>query len=132
MLYPLIHHCCIQVDPVSSEYLTALQLLMRFQETFTAWLHILALVPRSIVWLLRFPAAGEEHLMRTAKAWAGDEVASRVRFSDMAQKEEHILRCRVADLFLDTLEVRTGSSEVLGQALIIFISAMRTQWLASE
>lgn len=71
------------------------------------------------MWLLRFSAAGEEHLISTAKTWAGDEVASRVRFSDIAQKEEHILRCRVADIFLDTLEVRTEPSQVPGQILIL-------------
>ena len=43
--------------------------------------------------------------MRTAMQWGGDEVASRIRFSEVAQKEEHIIRCRVADIFLDTVEV---------------------------
>jgi protein O-GlcNAc transferase len=83
------------------------RILARFdtvQDIFAAWLRILAQVPRSILWLLRFPAAGEEHLIRTAKAWAGDEIASRVHFTDVASKEDHIQRCRVADLFLDTIE----------------------------
>ena len=71
------------------------------------WLKILSLVPRSVLWLLRFPAAGEEHLLRTAKAWAGEEVASRVRFTEIARKDDHIMRCRVADIFLDTIEVQT-------------------------
>ena len=78
-----------------------------FQDIFAAWLRILELCPRSILWLLRFPAAGEEHLIRTAKAWAGDEIASRVHFTDVATKQDHVQRCRVADLFLDTLEVRS-------------------------
>lgn len=43
--------------------------------------------------------------MRTAKLWAGNEVASRIRFTDVAKKDEHVYRARVADLFLDTLEV---------------------------
>lgn len=77
-----------------------------FQEIFAVWLRILVRVPRSILWLLRFPRAGEEHLIRTARQWAGDEVASRVRFSDVVDKEAHIYRGRVADLFLDTTEVR--------------------------
>lgn len=43
--------------------------------------------------------------MRTAKAWAGEDVASRLRFTDVAKKDDHIKRCRVADIFLDTAEV---------------------------
>ncbi|KAF5386146.1 hypothetical protein D9615_002508 [Tricholomella constricta] len=67
-------------------------------------------VPGSILWLLRFPAAGEEHLKRTARAWANEEVASRIRFTDVAPKEEHVQRGRVADLFLDTAEAWTWHS----------------------
>ncbi|KAG1882155.1 glycosyl transferase family 41-domain-containing protein [Suillus subluteus] len=72
---------------------------------FATWLCILARVPRSILWLLRFPPAGEAHLIQTAKEWAGDEIASRIRFTDVAAKDYHIYRCRVPDLFLDTSEV---------------------------
>jgi len=82
---------------------------------FAVWLEILKEVPRSILWLLRFPAAGEEHLLRTAKAWAGQDVASRIRFTDVAKKEEHVYRARVADLFLDTVEcnAHTIAADVL-------------------
>ncbi|OBZ79822.1 putative UDP-N-acetylglucosamine--peptide N-acetylglucosaminyltransferase SEC [Grifola frondosa] len=82
---------------------------------FATWLHILHKVPRSVLWLLRFPAAGEEHLLRTAKSWAGEEVASRIRFTEVARKEEHIYRGRVADLFLDTVEcnAHTITADVL-------------------
>lgn len=96
------------------------------------WLRILTRVPRSILWLLRFPPAGEEHLMRTAKQWGGDEVASRVRFSDAAQKEEHIIRCRVADIFLDTLEVCFFVHLVPAQSHNKYDSATRTQLPASK
>lgn len=37
--------------------------------------------------------------------WAGAEVASRIVFTDVASKAEHVHRGRVADLFLDTTEV---------------------------
>ncbi|RPD82549.1 TPR-like protein [Lentinus tigrinus ALCF2SS1-7] len=82
---------------------------------FLVWLRILRKVPRSILWLLRFPAAGEEHLMRSAKLWAGEEVASRIRFTDVAKKDWHIFRARVADLFLDTAEcnAHTIAADVL-------------------
>ncbi|ORY03989.1 hypothetical protein K493DRAFT_311549 [Basidiobolus meristosporus CBS 931.73] len=71
---------------------------------FKVWLRILSRVPNSILWLLRFPAAGEAHLIRTAEEYAGKEVASRVIFTDVAPKNVHIHRGRVADLFLDTPE----------------------------
>lgn len=77
----------------------------RIQEIFSVWLNILRRVPRSVLWLLRFPAAGEEHIRRTAKSWAGEDVASRVIFTDVTSKELHISRSRVVDLFLDTIEV---------------------------
>lgn len=82
---------------------------------FATWLHILARVPHSILWLLRFPAAGESHLIQTAKEWAGDEIASRIRFTDVAAKDHHIYRCRVPDLFLDTSEcsAHTVAADVL-------------------
>ncbi|EGO24549.1 glycosyltransferase family 41 protein [Serpula lacrymans var. lacrymans S7.9] len=82
---------------------------------FATWLRILAQVPRSILWLLRFPAAGEAHLLRTAQMWAGQEVASRIHFTDVARKEQHIYRCRVVDLFLDTVEcsAHTVAADVL-------------------
>ncbi|KAI6013045.1 glycosyltransferase family 41 protein [Pisolithus marmoratus] len=83
------------------------------QLIFWTWLRILYRVPRSILWLLRFPAAGEPNLIQTATAWAGPEVASRIRFTDVTAKELHIYRCRVADLVLDTVEVCCGFRIVL-------------------
>jgi len=82
---------------------------------FWTWLRILARVPRSILWLLRFPAAGESNLLQAAVAWAGPEVASRIKFTDIAPKETHIARCCVADLFLDTAEcsAHTIAADVL-------------------
>lgn len=79
------------------------------QIIFWTWLRILSRVQRSILWLLRFPAAGESNLLQTAAAWAGAEAASRIRFTDVAPKEVHISRCCVADLVLDTAEVRADS-----------------------
>lgn len=42
-----------------------------------------------------------------AVRWAGPEVASRVIFTDVTNKNEHIRRGRIPDLFLDTTEVRS-------------------------
>ncbi|KAI9598712.1 glycosyl transferase family 41-domain-containing protein [Syncephalis fuscata] len=82
---------------------------------FRAWLRILASVPNSILWLLRFPVAGEQHILNTAEEWAGKEIASRIVFTDVAAKQIHIHRGRVADLFLDTPECNghTTSTDIL-------------------
>lgn len=82
---------------------------------FKYWLEILAAVPKSILWLLRFPAPGEPHLKLTAEKWAGPEVASRIRFTDVAPKALHIQRGRIADLFLDSTEcnAHTTAADIL-------------------
>ncbi|KAK9769430.1 putative Glycosyl transferase family 41-domain-containing protein [Seiridium cardinale] len=72
--------------------------------TFRSWLRILSNVPKAVLWLLRFPELGEHNLRRTAKQWASEEVASRIIFTDVAPKQQHISRARVCDLFLDTPE----------------------------
>lgn len=83
--------------------------------TFRSWLRILAQVPKAVLWLLRFPEAGEANLRRTAELWAGPEVASRLIFTDVAQKSQHISRARICDLFLDTPEcnAHTTAADVL-------------------
>ncbi|KAH7345131.1 glycosyl transferase family 41-domain-containing protein [Rhizoctonia solani] len=72
-------------------------------------------IPKSILWLLRFPTLAEGNLLRCAELWAGPEIAKRIRFTDVAPKEIHIQRCRVADLFLDTIEcnAHTVATDVL-------------------
>lgn len=83
--------------------------------TFRTWLRILARVPNSILWLLRFPDLGESHLLATARLWAGTEVASRVLFTDVAPKHLHISRARICDVVLDTAEcnAHTTAADVL-------------------
>ncbi|KAF5019746.1 hypothetical protein F66182_8251 [Fusarium sp. NRRL 66182] len=83
--------------------------------TFRTWLRILAQVPKAVIWLLRFPELGEANLRRTAKAWAGEEVAGRLIFTDVAPKGQHISRARICDLFLDTPEcnAHTTAADVL-------------------
>ncbi|KAF2197654.1 hypothetical protein GQ43DRAFT_475249 [Delitschia confertaspora ATCC 74209] len=83
--------------------------------TFRTWLRILAHLPNAILWLLRFPNIGETHLRTTATLWAGPEVASRVIFTDVARKDQHIARARVCDLFLDTPEcnAHTTAADIL-------------------
>ncbi|KAF2744249.1 glycosyltransferase family 41 protein [Sporormia fimetaria CBS 119925] len=83
--------------------------------TFRTWLRILQRLPNAILWLLRFPDLGESKLKETAMKWGGAEVASRVIFTDIAQKHQHIARARVLDLFLDTPEcnAHTTAADVL-------------------
>ncbi|EMR62233.1 putative glycosyltransferase family 41 protein [Eutypa lata UCREL1] len=83
--------------------------------TFRTWLRILTNCPKAILWLLKFPELGENNLRRTARDWAGDEVASRIIFTDVAPKQQHISRARVCDLFLDTPEcnAHTTAADVL-------------------
>lgn len=92
--------------------------------TFRMWLRILERVPNSILWLLRFPPAGEQHLKRCATDWAGPQVAQRVIFTDVAPKHVHIHRGRVADIFLDTPEcnAHTTAADILwsGTPIITF------------
>lgn len=72
-------------------------------------------VPKAVLWLLRFPELGENNLRKTAEAWAGAEVASRLLFTDVAPKSQHISRARVCDLFMDTPEcnAHTTAADVL-------------------
>lgn len=72
-------------------------------------------VPKAYLWLLKFPDLGENNLRRTARLWASEEVASRIIFTDVAPKQQHISRARVCDLFLDTPEcnAHTTAADIL-------------------
>lgn len=83
--------------------------------TFDMYLQILQMVPNAILWLLRFPDLGEQHLVKYAADWASPEVASRIVFTDVAAKGTHITRASVVDLFLDTPEcnAHTTAADVI-------------------
>lgn len=68
--------------------------------TFDNWASILKQVPNSVLWLLRFPAAGEGNILQTATKLGIPQ--GRIIFSHVASKEEHVRRGRLADLCLDT------------------------------
>ena len=73
---------------------------------------------------MRFPPAGEQHLRTYAKQFIGEEISNRVIFTDVAPKDLHIHRGRIADLFLDTPEcnAHTTSADILwsGTPLITY------------
>nr|AAB63465.1 O-linked GlcNAc transferase [Caenorhabditis elegans] len=68
--------------------------------TLDMWIKILENVPKSILWLLRFPYQGEEHIRKYCVERGLDP--SRIVFSNVAAKEEHVRRGQLADVCLDT------------------------------
>ncbi|EGT53159.1 CBN-OGT-1 protein [Caenorhabditis brenneri] len=68
--------------------------------TLDMWIKILENVPKSILWLLRFPYQGEEHIRKYCVERGIEQ--SRIVFSNVAAKEEHVRRGQLADVCLDT------------------------------
>ena len=69
-------------------------------EIFDVWMNMLKRIPNAVLWLLRFPSAGEKYILLEARKRGVRE--SQIIFSDVVSKEEHIKRGFLADLFLDT------------------------------
>ncbi|KAG0718523.1 UDP-N-acetylglucosamine--peptide N-acetylglucosaminyltransferase subunit [Chionoecetes opilio] len=67
---------------------------------FCLWCQILKRVPKSVVWLLRFPAHGETNILAQAQQLGVGP--GRMIFSNVAAKEEHVRRGQLADVCLDT------------------------------
>jgi predicted O-linked N-acetylglucosamine transferase (SPINDLY family) len=57
------------------------QLYKMDPDIFISWMNILKAVPNSILWLLRFPPAGEGNLKKRAIELVGEQVASRLIFT---------------------------------------------------
>uniref|UniRef100_A0A3B3SY28 UDP-N-acetylglucosamine--peptide N-acetylglucosaminyltransferase 110 kDa subunit n=1 Tax=Paramormyrops kingsleyae TaxID=1676925 RepID=A0A3B3SY28_9TELE len=68
--------------------------------TLQMWVNILKRVPNSVLWLLRFPAVGEPNIQQCAQSMGLP--ISRIIFSPVAPKEEHVRRGQLADVCLDT------------------------------
>lgn len=69
-------------------------------QIFDCWMRILNQTTNSVLWLLRFPADGEQRLRQRAAA-AGIE-QGRLVFSNVCSKVEHVRRGSLADVCLDT------------------------------
>lgn len=67
---------------------------------FTVWMNILKKVNNSILWLSKFPEEAEKNLRSEALKQGIEE--DRIVFSNLLPREEHIMRCYLADLYLDT------------------------------
>ena len=83
----VVFYCCNQMYKIDPD-------------TFYSWCNILRRVPNSVLWLLRFPPAGEANLRREADRQGIS--ADRLIFSEVTNKEEHIQRSALADIALDT------------------------------
>ena len=68
--------------------------------TLESWVRILKRVHNGVLWLLRFPAAGEANVLAMASKLGLPQ--GKIIFSNVATKEEHVRRGRLADLCLDT------------------------------
>jgi len=77
-------------------------------EILDVWCSILKRVPNSLLWLIRFPAEGEENLLMECRK-RGVKM-EQVLFADVATKEDHLRRSRVADVFLDTSRCNAHSA----------------------
>uniref|UniRef100_A0A7S1G9A1 protein O-GlcNAc transferase n=1 Tax=Bicosoecida sp. CB-2014 TaxID=1486930 RepID=A0A7S1G9A1_9STRA len=82
-------------------------------DVFDVWMAILKAVPDSVLWLLTFPESGKANIVNEAVRRGVD--ASRLVFSPVANKHEHISRGRAADLFLDTTQcnAHTTATDIL-------------------
>jgi protein O-GlcNAc transferase len=80
---------------------------------FDVWMRLLQEVPGSVLWLLQDNAGADANL-RSAAAARGVNPA-RLIFADRVKLEDHLVRHRLADLFLDTLpyNAHTTASDAL-------------------
>ena len=69
-------------------------------EQFDSWIRILLRAPNAVLWLLRFPSAGETNLRKYAEARG--VLPEQIVFTNVAGKIEHVRRGSLADVFLDT------------------------------
>lgn len=106
------------------------QLYKLSPDILDVWCSILKRVPNSLLWLIRFPGEGEENVLAECRK-RGVKI-EQVVFSDVAPKEEHLKRCKLADLFLDTSRCNAHSAAVdvlwMGTPLI----SMRGTTMASR
>lgn len=85
--------------------------------TLQSWVYILKNVPNSVLWLLRFPAVGEQNIQQTAQQLG--LAPGRIIFSNVAAKEEHVRRGQLADVCLDT-PLCNGHTTCCDVSIVIF------------
>lgn len=92
-------------------------------KVFDVWMRILQAVPESVLCLLARSQEQVAHLKREANERGVDP--KRLVFAPTAKMDEHLARCALADLFLDTLPVSafTTASDALWAGLPILTCA---------
>lgn len=86
-------------------------------QTFDVWVQILQAVEGSVLWLLGETATAINNLKKEAESRGLD--SDRLVFAKFLPIDEHLARCRLADLFLDTLpcNAHTTASDALWAGL---------------
>ena len=84
---------------------------------FEVWMRLLQAIDGSVLWLLRDNNSAETNLRKEAAARGIDP--ARLVFASRMQLEDHLIRHRLADLFLDTLPINahTTASDALWAGL---------------
>jgi protein O-GlcNAc transferase len=77
---------------------------------FDVWMRLLANVEGSVLWLLLDNAVAERNLRREAAARGIDP--NRLVFADRMERDRHLARHRLADLFLDTLPYNAHTTAI--------------------
>jgi protein O-GlcNAc transferase len=77
-------------------------------KTWALWMRILKRTPNAMLWLLRYPADAEERIYAEGEKLGVRR--SRIKFSNVVPKAEHVKRCYLADVFLDALEFNACST----------------------
>ena len=92
-------------------------------QTFAVWMRLLHKVGGSVLWLMGENPALERNLYEEAGRHGID--GARLVFAERLPKEEHLVRHRAADLFLDTLpyNAHTTASDALWAGLPVLTQA---------
>jgi protein O-GlcNAc transferase len=95
-------------------------------DVFDSWMRILKQVESSVLWLLVDDAQAGSNLKREAMARGIN--ADRLVFADRMPSSEYLVRCRTADLFLDTLpyNAHTTASDALWAGLPVLTQIGQT------
>lgn len=71
-------------------------------DVFTAWCRVLSTCPNTTLWLLAWTKEGKENLYKEAERRKISR--DRIVFSDVLPRAEHMKRCHLADVYVDTLK----------------------------
>ena len=88
-------------------------------DVFAIWMRLLARVPGSVLWLLQMEPLAVQNLRRAAQQQGIDP--DRLVFAGKLPLADHLARCRLADLFVDTFNynAHTTASDALWVGLPI-------------